>query len=240
MSKKMRLNKNIVNIGKKLYKFWDYVWNGDDLLSWILSLLFAFIIIKFIFYPVVGVLLATTHPIVAVVSGSMEHHVSDAGLPFPMLCGKSFSEQERLSFDEYWTHCGDWYENNTDITKSKFKKYHFKNGMNIGDIIVLRNPGPENINIGDVIVFIQEQNPAKEPIIHRVVSIDNSGAEIVFQTKGDHNKESIKVESSAKYLNEYEVTESQLVGRALFRVPYLGYLKIWFYNLIVFIRGLLI
>jgi len=83
-----------------------------------------------------------------------------------------------------------------------------------------------------VIVFIQEQNPLLEPIIHRVVAINIENDEIIFQTKGDRNADSINISTSGKYLNEYRVTENQLVGRAILKITYLGYIKIYFHRLI--------
>ena len=59
---------------KNLKKFWHFIWEEDSLLSWIVNIIIAFILIKFIVYPGLGYLLATTHPVVAVVSESMEHN----------------------------------------------------------------------------------------------------------------------------------------------------------------------
>ena len=66
----------IKNLWKKIVKFWKFVWEDDSIEAWILSAIFAFLIIKFLVYPALGFVLSTTHPVVAVISGSMEHKVA--------------------------------------------------------------------------------------------------------------------------------------------------------------------
>ena len=56
-----------------LHKVWYFIWESDSIWSWIINIILAFIIIKFLVYPGLGFALGTSHPIVAVVSGSMEH-----------------------------------------------------------------------------------------------------------------------------------------------------------------------
>ncbi len=150
-----------------LKKLWWFIWEDDSIWSWLINLLLAFILIKFIVYPGLGFLLGTGFPVVAVVSGSMEH---DGG------------------FDDWWqsqAYCSNsctqeqWYAS-YGITKEQFQEFPFKNGFNKGDIMVLVGVEPKNIKIGDVIVYMNS-----EPIIHRVVKIDST-----IQTKGDHNPDS--------------------------------------------------
>ncbi|MBU1976134.1 MAG: signal peptidase I [Nanoarchaeota archaeon] len=204
---------------RALKKTWHFIWYDDSMLSWLVNLLLAFIIIKFIIYPGLGLIFSTSFPIVAVVSESMEHP---------------------QGFDEWWhseAYCGhytckvkclcnqqDWYMNN-NITKSEFKTYPFSNGFNKGDIMVLFGIDSKDVKIGQVIVF----NANKEyPIIHRVIKIRNE-EKIYFETKGDHNQNYI----NDGRLNEKAVSESQLLGKAVLRIPLLGYIKIWFTDFLV-------
>lgn len=227
------------DVFKKIKKLWNHAWYGEGPSSWILAVVIIYVFVQFIFYPSLGFVFSTSHPIVAVVSGSMEHKITPVSEGNYHICGELFSQRQRLSTTEFFAICGDWYEN-LNITYSDFSTFPFSRGINTGDVIFLRNPGSENIQVGDVIVFIQEQNPSREPIIHRVVAIriDDTGKR-VFQTKGDHNKDSIVQHTAVSYLNELEVTQDQLVGRAVFRVPYIGYVKLIAYRSFVFIRGLL-
>ena len=184
-----------------LKKIWHFIWEEDSLLSWVVNVILAFILVKFVIYPGLGFLLATTHPLVAVVSNSMEH--------------------DGLGFDNWWSQKGNWYLEK-GIDKNEFNGFAFNKGFDMGDIMVLRGSKPENINIGDVIVF---WGRSSNPIIHRVVSveyIDN----YIFQTKGDRNSE------VSSYLGEDKITKDMVIGRAVLRIPYLGWIKIWFTELL--------
>lgn len=198
-----------MNIKQAWKKIWHFIWEDNSIWSWLVNIILAFLLIKFIVYPGLGFALSTSHPIVAVVSTSMEH---------------------RTDFDAWWKNQEDFYSN-YNITESNFLKYKFKNGFNMGDIIVLRGAKPEDIKIGDVIVF-QSQRP--DPIIHRVIKKWGENGNYFFQTKGDNNPSSIKVAG----LDETRVSEQQVIGRAWFKVPWLGWVKIIFVKGILFIGNL--
>ena len=168
----------------------------------------AFILIKFAVYPALGFILNTSHPVVAVVSESMEHDGN---------------------FESWWSQSGRWYADN-GITKEQFKEFTLKNGFNKGDIMILYGKKGKDIEKGEVIVF---KSGRPDPIIHRVVKKADANGEYYFQTKGDHNADSIRSTS----LDETKISENQILGKAVFRVPFLGYIKIWFVELInLFVR----
>ncbi|MBU2561600.1 MAG: signal peptidase I [Nanoarchaeota archaeon] len=191
-------------------KVWYFIWEDDSWASWFVNIILAFVIIKFIVYPFLGLVLATSHPIVAVVSSSMEH---DTG------------------FDEWWVSkaiCGEGsactqedYYKGLDINKEQFKGFSFRRGFNRGDIMVLYGTKPEKIEIGNVIVFKAER---PDPIIHRVTSKKKENSHYVFTTKGDHNV-------AAFYFEAY-IPEEDYIGRAVLRIPFLGYIKIGFVALL--------
>ncbi|MBR9676137.1 signal peptidase I [Candidatus Woesearchaeota archaeon] len=179
-----------------LKKTWAFIWYDDSLLSWALNILLAIILIKFVVYPGLGLVLSTPYPIVAVVSGSMEHDGS---------------------FDDFWDGQGRFYEDR-NITKEIFLEYSYRNGFNTGDIMILYGTRPKNIDLGDVIVF---QSPARpDPIIHRVVNKWESEGEYHYTTKGDHNP------AIHDNIGEDDIVDNRVIGRAVFRVPYLGWVKI--------------
>lgn len=180
-------------------KLWYFLWKDDSLLSWLVNILIAFVLVKFLIYPGLGLVLQTDYPVVAVVSGSMTH--------------------EGLKFDSWWEQNQNWYlEHNVD----SFDDFNFRNGFNKGDIMILHGVEPKDIKIGDVIVYSSSTH--MYPIIHRVVEIDDGK----FIFKGDNNptQDPMKVE------------EEQILGRAQFRIPYLGYVKIWATDLFKLAGGL--
>ena len=95
-----------------------------------------------------------------------------------------------------------------------------RNGFNKGDIIVLRGVTFDNLKVGDILVY---QSKLSYPVIHRVVEKND-----LIQTKGDHNFQQI----TDVRLNEKYVMKDQIIGRAWFKIPYLGYVKIWFTELV--------
>lgn len=198
------------SILKALKKIWKFIWEEDSILSWIINIIIAFILVKFVIYPGLGLLLQTTHPVVAVVSGSMEHSGS---------------------FEDWWAVQHQWYEER-NFTKDVIKKWPLSNGFNKGDIMVLYGTKIENIKKGDVIVFKGKNFDSKtnivyygDPIIHRAVNIWQEEGNYYMQTKGDHNEDSFEI------LGESKINKDRLIGKAIFRIPLLGWIKIWFVDL---------
>ncbi|MBI5390134.1 signal peptidase I [Candidatus Woesearchaeota archaeon] len=201
---------------------WYFIWEEDSLLSWIVNIVLAFILIKFLVYPGLGFIVGTSYPVVAVVSGSMEHGMSLQGTSH-VLCGNTYQQQISIDFDLYWQACGAWYEQH-NISRDVFMAFPFRNGFNKGDIMVIMGADSQHIKRGDVVVF--KSNTRVDPIIHRVVAIDHG----VLTTKGDHNAISITGE-------ELSIAPDRVIGRAALRIPYLGYLKIWVVEGIQYLQG---
>ncbi len=204
-----------------LKRFFYFVWYDNSFLSWVVNVVLAFILIKFVVYPALGFALGTDFPIVAVVSGSMEHKVTfNTYLVKYFICGVDFDSKKSLSFDEWWDVCGFWYLK-SNISKAQFSEFSFSNGFNTGDIIILTSG--KNAKISDVVVFITSYKP--DPIIHRVVR-DYSDK---FITKGDHNSD------SDDFSEVGSAWKKRVVGKAFIRIPFLGWIKIWFIDLLHFI-----
>ncbi len=178
-------------------KIWNFIWYNDSPLSWLLNIILALVLVKFVIFPGLGFILGTTHPLVAVVSSSMDHN--------------------GLDFDGWWEKNKGSYEDNS-ISKETFKNYDFKHGFNKGDIMVLISP--KSYSVGDVLVY-RKANSNDPPIIHRVIKINDNS----LQTKGDN----------VKIVQDFEkdIKEESLIGKAALRIPYLGYIKIFFVDLIL-------
>lgn len=216
-----------------LKKFWNFIWNDDSLLSWVLNIIVAIVMIKFIIYPVLGLLLSTGFPIVAVISGSMEHAYAPMSIVnedqvLYKFCNDQYLRNDRIinfrdfrNFDDFWIACGKFYEDK-DITKEEFKEFSFKNGFNTGDIMILYGTKPEDLKIGDIIVFQSDAKP--DPIIHRIIGKWEEGGKYHFKTKGDHNV------GIGDKIQENDIIEDRIIARAVIRIPYLGWVKIWAFN----------
>ena len=178
-----------------LKKVWRFLWKDDSLLSWVINVIVAFVLVKFIIYPGLGLLMGTGYPVVAVVSGSMDHGGN---------------------FDDWWDIQSEWYLEK-GIGKNEFLKFPFKNGFNKGDIMILVGGEIEDLEVGDVIVF---DGASANPIIHRIVDKYYEGGKWYVSTKGDHNRDSHTA------LGEEKINQSRMIGRAVFRVPFLGWVKI--------------
>lgn len=183
---------------------WHFLWKEDSVASWIANVILAFVVIKFLVYPGLGWMLGSSHPIVAVVSGSMEHDGN---------------------FDQWWMMpCSglkqqDLYES-FKISRDAFAGFPFRNGFDKGDIMIVRDGS--SAKVGDVIIYTIAGQ--QDPIIHRVVSVSEMGGHNVYKTKGDHNCGSNAFEE--------EIGMDQVLGRAAVRVPWLGWIKVGFMNLV--------
>jgi len=197
-------------------KVWYFIWEDDSWASWFVNVILAFVIIKFLIYPGLGWALSTSHPIVAVVSSSMEHDGS---------------------FDDWWqskamcknrpcTQATHYY--GLGITKDDFLGFPLKDGFNKGDIMVLYGKDADDVKVGDVIVYMADR---PDPIIHRVIEKKNIDGQIIFSTKGDHNVGTF-------YFESY-IPEENYIGTAVVRIPVLGHIKIMFVKLLNLIGSVL-
>lgn len=93
--------------------------------------------------------------------------------------------------------------------------WDFQNGFSKGDVIFV--VGANNVEIGDVIIF---NGGAQYPLIHRVIGIDGT-----YSTKGDNYRT-----NSLQLPAEKEISKDQIVGKALFRIPAIGWAKLIFFE----------
>lgn len=173
------------------WKFWRFL-KKDSWTSFAVTLLLAFIIIKFVFFPGLALITGTSLPIVIVESCSMYHH--EAG--FENTFASSVYEQYGLSL--------------VDTVG-----WDFPNGFAKGDLIfVIRD---KNLKVGDVIIF---HGGAANPLIHRIVETGET-----YSTKGDNYKT-----NSKQLASELDISEDQIIGKALFRIPFVGWAKLIFFE----------
>lgn len=189
-----------VKKGFKKAKF--ILWDDDSFKGWLISLLFIFILVKFIFFPLLSLVTGTSLPLAIVESCSMYHN------------GNYLS-----NFDNWWSLQEDKYSK-FDLNKEEFAEFKFQKGFTKGDILLIIKANPEKLNAGDVIIFNAGTN---HPIIHRIINITETSNGKIFSTMGDNNPGQLSVET--------KIIEEQLVGKAVFRiVPYAGWVKLIFFE----------
>jgi len=182
-------------------RFWHFL-SEDTWQAWIVSLVIIIICIKFILFPLLSLITGSSLPLVVVESCSMYHSTE---------------------FESWWNSNEGWYKDYKNISKKEFKDYHFKNGLNKGDIILTLSP--KNVKKGDIVIFNPNaEAKSKYPIIHRIVS------ENPLETKGDNNNDQLRGYNNLANVDETNIQESQLVSRAAVRIPYLGWAKLIFFE----------
>jgi hypothetical protein len=195
---------NKKDVKRFLEKFWFLVWKDDSFKGWIISIIFIFILIKFVFFPTLSLLTGTSLPLAIVESCSMFH---DGNL---------------LSDYDEWLQKNEIKYSQFQITKEEFNEFDFKKGFNKGDILFIVGAKPEKIKTGDIIIF--NSGVRSTPIIHRVISIKQENGNYIFSTIGDNNPSQISFEKS--------INENQIVGKAVLKIaPYIGWGKLIFYQL---------
>ena len=110
-----------------------------------------------------------------------------------------------------------------NFTQEGINSFPLADGFNPGDAVIVFGARPQDIRRGDVIVFAQERYSM--PIIHRVYDIVEKNGTLYFMTKGDHNP----------VPDPWVVSEDDVLGRAVFRIPYVGIVNtIWVRFLMLF------
>jgi signal peptidase I len=211
----------------KIKKSWNWIWNSNSIWSWIVALAIIWIFIKLIFFPGLSLILGTSLPIAGVESSSMDHYIVKDDAQRLTLCSNVYSKNAKkeigfIDFNKYWEICGEWYENK-EISKEDFSKFSLKNGFRKGDVIIVW--GRFTPKIGDIIIFKPGvESTAPRPIIHRIVKINEDKT---FQTKGDHNQEQLTSLNNPYKTDETNIKQEQIIGKAIIKIPLLGYPKIW-------------
>lgn len=189
-----------MKVSDSLKKFWTFL-KQDTWQSWIVSLVLVIILIRFIFFPTLALITGSPLPLVVIESCSMYHETS---------------------FQNWWTANKPWYQQ-VNISEEQFTQFPFKNGLNKGDIVFVW--GYAQPKRGDVIIFTPNREAlAPHPIIHRLVTDAPLG------TKGDHNSQQLTARNNPSRIDETSIENEQIIGKAAFRIPLIGWLKLIFYE----------
>lgn len=187
----------------KIKQFWKFL-QEDTWQSWIVSLVLLVVLIRFIIFPLLSFTTGSALPLVVVESCSM-YHEGD--------------------FNDWWFKFSDQYDE-FEITKSDFRTFPMHNGFSKGDIIFVWGRG--DYNVGDIIIFQPDAtSTAVHPIIHRVVTEDPIG------TKGDNGITNPRQldGNNIQRLDETSIRQDQIIGKSVFRIPAIGWIKLIFFEL---------
>lgn len=198
-------------IKKGFKKFWFLLWKDNSIKGWLFSLVFLFVIIKFVFFPLLNLATGTALPLAIVESCSMYHQ------------GNIFS-----NFDIWFSQHETKYES-INITKDEFQKFSLDNGFSKGDILFIVGVNPDRLKVGDIIVF--SSGTGNTPVIHRIIKITEENETRIFTTMGDNNNQVLIPSNNLLGVDERAITENQIVGKAVFRIaPGLGWIKLVFFE----------
>jgi len=207
----MKLRRIEEGAKKGFKKFWFLLWKDNSLKGWLFSMVFLFVFIKFIFFPVLNLITGTSLPLAIVESCSMYHH------------GNILS-----NFDEWYLKHDSKYSE-LQITQSEFQDFIFKKGFSKGDILFIVGANPDKLKIGDIIAF--KSGSRNVPIIHRIIEIKEENGKRTFTTIGDNNAKVLIPSNNAGGVDERNIEEEQIVGKAVFRLaPTLGWIKLIFFE----------
>ena len=196
---------------KNIKDFWKWLWNSDSPWSWVVFFVLAFILIRVVFFSLASFATGSPLPFVVIESCSMNH---------PGAFG---------DFESWWKSYGSWY-NEKNITKEQFEEFKYNAGMKMGDIIVVSKRSM--INIGDVIIFQTNKDATSiHPIIHRAVSLEP------LATKGDYNSRQLTLANNAYRIDETGISQEQVIGKAVFKIPRLGWVKLIFVKIYEMLAG---
>ncbi len=111
------------------------------------------------------------------------------------------------------------YSLNTPIPVVVVSSGSMKPTINEGDILFVKGVDGNEISEGDVIVFQALWIGApSEPVVHRVIEIINESGVLEFYTKGDNNEGN---DPGFRTIND-------IYGRVIGRIPYIGWIKLFF------------
>jgi len=207
----MKLKEAKEKIKKGFKKFWFLLWKDNSIKGWLFSVIFLFVFIKFIFFPILNLVTGTALPLAIVESCSMYHQ------------GNVFS-----SFDD-WFARHDLKYSEFEITKTEFGSFLFRRGFSKGDILFMIGANPDKLKVGDIIAF--KSGTRNTPVIHRIIEIREENGERIFTTIGDNNAKILTPSNNLFGIDEREIQEEQIVGKAVFRVvPALGWVKLIFFE----------
>ncbi len=171
---------------------------GDSVISIIFYIILLYFIFSYIFFPAVYAFTDVGY-ISAVVSSSMSHSSPTINYTY-----------------NHWLSSHGFTENQTS-------GWPFSDGIGVGSIAVAYKVPPQQIKIGDVIIYKADVDGTYEEVIHRVINETEINGTFYYTTKGDANPAPLPFEHNIPY--------SKVLGEVKTVIPYLGYPRYILYKL---------
>lgn len=201
------------------------------IIYWIVYLLYS-LLLAFIIFKLLGVILGTSLPLATVVSGSMEPSFYRGDIM--VIKGAKNLKAETITIDEEIKT-----KNLSEFSKMEYSRNEY--GLNEVEKIIINN---QEIVIKDAItnknsVVVYRSNLTGRDIIHRVVLIIDAKDGKYVLTKGDNGETNYIIDQdctiSGNYiingcLHIYPIETKDLLGKKLFKIPYVGYLKLFLFK----------
>ncbi|NJE04150.1 signal peptidase I [Thermococcus sp. MV11] len=93
--------------------------------------------------------------------------------------------------------------------------------INPNDLVVTRPVDPDQLRVGDVILYRVTIGNSTYRITHRIIAIENTSNGYYFRTKGDNRN----------YPDPWQVYPDQVIGKVVLVIPKIGI--IWYYTPII-------
>lgn len=105
--------------------------------------------------------------------------------------------------------------------KFRYQAYVIASGsmipkINIGDVVIVDKKYEKELEIGDVIAFKRDG----KIFCHRINDVIISGKNVLYETKGDNNKD----------VDQLLINEKDIVGFTNFKIKYIGLPTVWLVN----------
>lgn len=105
--------------------------------------------------------------------------------------------------------------------------------LDLGDIVIIKHTDPQKLEVSDIIAYRGTEYPVRDTLVtNQIVEIRQDKSDYYFTTRG----------CKADSLNDPEIEYSNVFGKVLYKIPFLGTLYDFFstpYGIIAFIAVLL-
>lgn len=106
-----------------------------------------------------------------------------------------------------------------------------KGKLEVGDVVIVKRTAVKDLKTWDIITFYRETTEGKKVLVtHYLADVVKNGDDVILKTKSN----------IATAWDNWDVTESDLVGKTVLRIPYLGQAALALRNPLLLINAIVI